>query len=160
MSLDKTTKVNEGLNKAAKAQIFVFFATFARARAYQIMINKTQRPRPFPNAAFVSLPFRFSLRRVKPSLRTPLVSHQGILASGVSSRPSRAGLTLRLTEQRQDVLRVAVGDRKGLDCQLLLGLQGLQTCRLFVHVGVHETANALFDRVRQLLGEVSLKVNA
>lgn len=51
-----------------------------------------------------------------------LVSLQALSAWGYSGPAARAGPLFGLTEERQDVLRVAVGDRERLDGQLLLRL--------------------------------------
>src|SRR6185436_13525343 len=62
-------------------------------------------------------------------------------------------------EQRQDRLRVAVGDRQRLNAELLLDLKGLQTGRLLVHVGIDQCADALVDRVAQVGEEALLSVD-
>src|SRR3546814_14048956 len=61
-----------------------------------------------------------------------------------------------LTEQRQDVLRVRVGDRQGLDGELLLGLQSLQASGLFVHVSIDQTTDTLVDGGGQVGNELFL----
>ena len=48
-------------------------------------------------------------------------------------------------EEGEKLFGAAVGDRESLDAQLLLGLQGLQTCRFLVHVGIDKRADAAGD---------------
>src|SRR6478736_1436367 len=66
-------------------------------------------------------------------------------------------LRLRLAEERQDRLRVAVGDRQRLDAELLLDLQSLEAGRFLVHVGVDELADAAVDGVHQDRGRALLQ---
>src|SRR5690606_3310560 len=67
---------------------------------------------------------------------------------------------LRLAaEQRQDVLVRRVGNRQSLNAELLLNLQGRQTCRFLAHVSIDERANALFDGVLQTRQEARLAVD-
>src|SRR3954466_14641890 len=73
------------------------------------------------------------------------------------------GARLRLNasaEQLQDHLAVLVGDGWRLHAELLLNLKRLETRRLLVHVGVHQRADPLRDRVREVGDEVLLQVDA
>ncbi|CUW92482.1 hypothetical protein AGR2A_Cc30331 [Agrobacterium genomosp. 2 str. CFBP 5494] len=65
-----------------------------------------------------------------------------------------------LTEERENALGVVVGDRQGLNSKLLLGLKGLQLGGFFVHFRVDEAADALVERVSQLVDEVFLQFDA
>src|SRR5262245_33712605 len=67
---------------------------------------------------------------------------------------------LGLAEQRQQGLAVAVGDRQRLDTELLLDLEGLQTGRLSVHVGVDQLTDTAGHRVHQRLHEVAVVLDA
>ena len=69
------------------------------------------------------------------------------------ARPS-AGLS----EQRQDLLAVLVGDAEGLYAQLLLHLQGLKPGRLLVHIGVHQGADTAVDGIHQGVDEFLLQI--
>src|SRR5690606_37454581 len=62
-------------------------------------------------------------------------------------------------EERENRLRVAVGDLERLDAELLLDLQGLEAGRFLVHVGIDELADAALDRVHQAGGEFLLQVD-
>ena len=68
----------------------------------------------------------------------------------------RPGQWPPLPEERQQGLRRLVGDRHGLDRQLLLNLEGLQTGRGLFHVGVNQRADTGFERVRQVRDELFL----
>jgi hypothetical protein len=57
--------------------------------------------------------------------------------------PKLPGCKQSLTEQRQHVLRVGVGDRQSLDTKLLLCLQSFQAGRFLVHVRVDQTTDTL-----------------
>src|SRR5690606_30725024 len=65
----------------------------------------------------------------------------------------------RLAEQRQDVLRVGVGNRQRLDAQLLLHLQSRETSRLLLHICIDELANTAVTRVGKGRDEVLLQVD-
>jgi hypothetical protein len=58
------------------------------------------------------------------------------------------------------VLRIGVGDGQRLDAELLLYLKRLELCRVLVHVGVDELADAAVDGVHQLGDEILLHVDA
>src|SRR5690606_30048375 len=92
---------------------------------------KRKKPHPFPDAAFF----------------------------GESRRGSATAPFNPLAEQRKDVLRVRVGDRKRLDRKLLLRLQSLETRRFLVHVSVNQTANALVEGSGKLRSEVFLETD-
>src|SRR5690606_19749979 len=62
-------------------------------------------------------------------------------------------------EKCQYVLRVGVRNRHGLDAQLLLNLERLETGRFLVHVGIDELADTTVNRVHQLGDEVLLQVD-
>jgi hypothetical protein len=47
-----------------------------------------------------------------------------------------------LSEKLDDTVRLGIGDRQGQNAKLLLGFQRLEACGFFIHVGVHQTANA------------------
>ncbi len=63
------------------------------------------------------------------------------------------GRSKSAAEQPQDDLRPLVGDREGLDAQLLLDLQGLQPGALLGEIRINEGAETLGHRVGDGLGE-------
>ncbi len=58
-------------------------------------------------------------------------------ATPVRDATGRALLPL-LTEQRQDVLAVLVGNRQSLNAQLLLNLQRSKAGRFCIHIGINQ----------------------
>ena len=69
-------------------------------------------------------------------------------------------MAVRLSEQRKGGVRVGICDLQRLDCQLLLGLQSLQTGRLLVHVCIDKASDALVDGCHQHRREFRLHADA
>ena len=69
--------------------------------------------------------------------------------SGASIQKTPRLAVAGLLEELEDQLAALIGDRQGLNAELLLCLQGLQAGRSLVHVGIHQGANARRVVVRQ-----------
>ncbi len=55
----------------------------------------------------------------------------------------------RSAEERQYRLTILICDTQRLDAKLLLNLQGLKLCRLFIHVRIDQSANTAADGIHQ-----------
>ncbi len=68
------------------------------------------------------------------------VSNAACLFNGATPVAFATGKALLplLTEQRQDVLAVLVGNRQSLNAQLLLNLQRSKAGRFCIHIGINQ----------------------
>src|SRR5205823_11991056 len=79
-------------------------------------------------------------------------------AAALAPRPQGRGAAWALAEKAEEDRRRLVGDRQGLDAQLLLGLQGLQLRAFLRQVRIDDVADAGVDGVLQLAHEVEVRL--